>query len=117
MLSPVYTAKTVLKLLPAVLMSTLPDTGAIQLHQTECPPETPAWSGSSTSAVAKVFQLVMRALVPEIGIRSTKLSLGGGTRFIVNHTGADRVEAPKLSMACAITKCPPAGTLFQIKSK
>src|SRR5262249_12204202 len=54
-----------------------PLVGAVQLHQTDCPPEFPAWSGSPGSLVALMFELVAVMLVPVRMMRLAKRSFGG----------------------------------------
>src|SRR5258707_984669 len=54
-LPPVYTPRSVSKLLPLVSSATLPLDAAVQVHQTEWPPALPAWFGSPLSLLAATF--------------------------------------------------------------
>ena len=49
---PVYTASSVSKSLPAVSIVTVPPAGAAQVHHSDAPPASPAWSGSPGSLPA-----------------------------------------------------------------
>ncbi len=55
------------KLLPAVLTVTVPAAVGVIFHQTEAPPELPAWLGSPDSLVAKTL---LPLVVPEDEVRA-----------------------------------------------
>src|SRR5438874_2252396 len=74
---PAKTPRSVSKLEPAVLIVTVPDAGAVQLHQTEWPPPLPTMVGSAASRLA--LTLVPPTLMDEplMTVRLLKLSLIG----------------------------------------
>ena len=78
-LLPVYTAKTVSKLDPAVERVAAPLAGAVQLYQIENPGAWPAWEGSPVSAVALTELPVRVQEVPVKPEAEAKLSLAGRT--------------------------------------
>ena len=64
---PVYAARSVLKVLPFVLMVTLetPD-GAVHRHHTDLPPLFPACTGSLVSLIASMlFPVAVMLVFPE----------------------------------------------------
>ena len=52
--------------------------GAVQLYQTEAPPELPAWRGSPGCLVALVVSTMMVPEAPASTAALAKLSLAGG---------------------------------------
>src|SRR5437660_4887810 len=74
---PVKTPRIVSKLLPAVEMVTLPEEGAVQVHQTEAPPTLPAMEGSPASLVAPTLDPVTVTVVPLMAVALAKLLLAG----------------------------------------
>src|SRR5262245_23965203 len=84
MLVSVFTAEplkmpsVVSKSLPCVVTTTVPDAGAFQDHQTECPPETRATFGSPASGEAPTLNPSTLALVPVNTVAAAKLSFAGG---------------------------------------
>src|ERR1043165_8485397 len=59
-------------------METGPDSGAVQVHQTDRPSGRPAWSGSSGSLVAPKNVAVKSATTPWRERRLAKSSFDGG---------------------------------------
>src|SRR5690242_9490485 len=85
------------KSLPRVSMVAVPTpAGAVQVHQTDFSPETPALSGSPASAVALKLKPVSLALVPLSGVASAKLSLDG----------AAEIERTTDPVCCAVAVLP-----------
>src|SRR5919109_2739039 len=78
--SPVYTASSVSNSLPHVSITALPVSGAVQLYQTECPPESGPWTGSPASRVAPSDVPVVVPIAPVSVIAAAKASFGGGRR-------------------------------------
>ncbi len=70
-------ASKVSKALPALTTVNCPEVGAVQVHQTEAPPELSAWVGSETSRVAKRVVPVALAVEPESWARAAKVSFAG----------------------------------------
>src|SRR5690242_13440921 len=66
------------KPLPRVVTVYVPLLGAVQVHQTEEPPELPAWNGSLGSRVAPTLEPVTVTTAPARATRLEKLSLVGG---------------------------------------
>ena len=56
---------------------TLPESGAVQQYQIECPPTLPAWFGSPVSLVAARLLPVTEPLEPPVNSQTAKLSLLG----------------------------------------
>ena len=65
------------KLLPNVLIVTLPAEGAVHVHQTDLPPALPAWLGSPVSLVAPTFEPVSVAEDPVMAVPLAQLSSAG----------------------------------------
>src|SRR5438093_6438913 len=70
-------ASSVSKSLPAVVISTVPESGAVQLHQTDLRALSPECEGSPDSAVACRFEPLVVTRIPSKTIRSAKSSFGG----------------------------------------
>src|SRR5205807_9005486 len=68
---------SVSKPLPEVVAAYVPVVGAVQLHQTERPPNSPACCGSPGSTVAPPFEAVTVFVGPTKTVRFAKLSFGG----------------------------------------
>lgn len=63
------------KLLPTVSTVKVPAWGAVQLHQSDLPPELPAWFGSPDSLVALALEAETLPLSPPRVVRLEKASL------------------------------------------
>src|SRR2546423_379059 len=85
-LVPVKIPSRVSKSLPAVLIVTWPDLGAVHVHHTDLPPVLPAMFGSLASFVALTFVPVTVADEPVIAVRLAKLLFAGpaGVRAILS---------------------------------
>src|SRR6185503_13870829 len=70
-------ASNVSKLLPTVLIVTVPAVGAVQVHQTDFAAAEFAWLGSPVSAVALLFPALTVTALPMSELRLLKLSLAG----------------------------------------
>src|SRR6266496_5329542 len=74
---PRYTANKVSNVLPSVLISTAPPTGAVQVHHTDVSPAFEACNGSPASRVASMFEPFVVSKVPPSEMEFWKLSFGG----------------------------------------
>jgi hypothetical protein len=78
----VYAPRIVSKLLPDVLIVTLPLDGAVHDHHTDLPPELPAWFGSPDSLVAQLLAPLTVDDEPLIDTLLAKLSFAGGCGIV-----------------------------------
>src|SRR6266571_3108530 len=90
-LSPVNKLRNVQKLLPAVLMVTLPSIGAVQLHQTDLASMNEG-SGSPSSWVAPALLPVVVTVAPANTKRVAKLSLSGIAAWAFETNKAESVK-------------------------
>ena len=95
-LLPVYTASSVSKSLPAVSIVTAPPSGAVQLHHSDAPPPSPAWSGSPGSLAAPALLPVARPDAPPIPGAESKLSLPAATATVHIPMGRSQLRGPQV---------------------
>src|SRR5919201_6188955 len=107
---PVYTARTVSKLLPRVSKVAGPAEGAVHENQTDAAARRPACAGSFASAVADAVDCVSEPLAPLRGRAVAKRSFGGAPAGCTVHVRVAGVGSvfPPASVARTLNVCVPA---------
>src|SRR5207302_4264390 len=90
-------------------MTTFPDEGAIQFHQTDFPPASPPWFDSPACLVSFTFVPAAEMEEPVRVVAEAKLSLGGGAMLT-----AVASQSEALMTSCASLMLSPLQALKSV---